>query len=276
MLPGERGDRLSTARLTSGRLPLEANLWAQLQEVAARGPTGATPPARQADGTSTATAPAAAVAAPLLAPTGPATWKMATRLQHPVTKNEDPYAGESARGVLRRCSALRAQADTAACAHLQLCRRRCIRRPRLTSPARPRLACAWPVSTGMGAALWSALAAACIRLSLTLLPRRYDYTRSGNPTRALLEGHMAELEARNRAEHACGSAVGLSAADARSADSLLLTGRGPRVCVHVRHGSADGRHAPAAQRAARAVRRRYLWCVSGKRAHSCRVVDFVA
>jgi hypothetical protein len=101
MLPGERGDRLSTARLTSGRLPLEANLWAQLQEVAARGPTGATPPVRQADGTSTAIAPAAAVAAPLLAPTGPATWKMATRLQHPVTKNEDPYAGVTARGMLR-------------------------------------------------------------------------------------------------------------------------------------------------------------------------------
>jgi hypothetical protein len=32
--------------------------------------------------------------------------------------------------------------------------------------------------------------------ALVCVARSYDYTRSGNPTRTLLEGHMAELEAR--------------------------------------------------------------------------------
>jgi hypothetical protein len=94
MLPGERGNRLASARLARDRLPLESNLWLQLQEVAARGPADAVPPPRQADGTSVKSKPGGgSAAAQPGAKAGPGTWKVATRLVHPATKNEDPYAG---------------------------------------------------------------------------------------------------------------------------------------------------------------------------------------
>ena len=142
MLPGERGDRLATSRLASGRMPLEANLWAALQAQAEKGGVTLAPPPRRADGTSFVDEPAAAAAAPRAAPAGrPASWQMATRLVHPSTKNEDPYAS-------------------------------------VTPPLYQTATFDQPTATTFGA---------------------YDYTRSGNPTRTLLEGQIAELEGAARA-----------------------------------------------------------------------------
>ena len=144
MLPGERGDRLASGRLASGRMPLEANLWAALQEQATKGGVTSTPPPRRADGTSFVDEAVASAPAPASrpAPAGrPASWQMATRLVHPATKNEDPYAS-------------------------------------VTPPLYQTATFDQPTATTFGA---------------------YDYTRSGNPTRTLLEGQIAELEGAARA-----------------------------------------------------------------------------
>lgn len=146
MLPGERGDRLASARLASGRMPLEANLWAALQEQAAKGRVTSTPPPRRADGTSFAELPAApappgASASHAQPAARPASWQLATRLVHPATKNDDPYYS-------------------------------------VTPPLYQTATFEQPTATTFGP---------------------YDYTRSGNPTRTLLEGQIAELEGAERA-----------------------------------------------------------------------------
>jgi len=133
-LPGERGDTLAADRLAQDRVPMEGNLWAALEELAAQSDDASAPPPH-ARGISLPL-PAAATAS-----LGPGTWKLATLLVHSQVHNADPYAS-------------------------------------VTPPLYQTATFEQPSATTFGP---------------------YDYTRSGNPTRTLLEGQMAELEGAHRA-----------------------------------------------------------------------------
>jgi len=126
LLPGERGDAFAAEVKRNGCINVEANLWRDLQALAAEyvSPAGAPPPA----------------AAGKRTPGGANGWGIATRLVHPESSVEDPFMATA---------------------------------PPLYQTA----TFAQPSATTNGP---------------------YDYTRSGNPTRDLLEMQMAELEGATR------------------------------------------------------------------------------
>ncbi|XRB19274.1 cysteine-S-conjugate beta-lyase [Pseudoscourfieldia marina] len=144
LLPGERGDRVEDANERAGSIKVEANLWKDLQDMAAKAP-----PRDSAD---SATAPSSIFAASSGgmpesngAPstsrgTGKDSWGMDTRLVHPTDPCDDPYAA-------------------------------------VAPPLYQTATFKQPDAVSMGP---------------------YDYTRSGNPTRAQLEHHIAELEGGDR------------------------------------------------------------------------------
>ena len=123
LLPGERGDAFAAEVKRAGRINVEANLWRDLQKLAAE-----------------YTASAAAKPSAVGKKGGPNNWGVATRLVHPEATVEDPFGATA---------------------------------PPLYQTA----TFAQPSATTNGP---------------------YDYTRSGNPTRDLLEMQMAELEGATR------------------------------------------------------------------------------
>lgn len=85
-LPGERGDALAAQRLREGVLPIEANLWAELQRMAAQGEAFGDPPTH-VEGQTLPRRPSRARA-------DGKGLRMATRLVHCDSAVTDPYAGE--------------------------------------------------------------------------------------------------------------------------------------------------------------------------------------
>jgi cysteine-S-conjugate beta-lyase len=133
-LPGEQSAARAAARLREGHMPVETNLWTQLQAIASRGPADSAPPPH-VDGM--------CVPLPASSHSGAAArWKFATRLIHSDTPSgvTDPYDAAS---------------------------------PPLYQTA----TFGQPSATSFG---------------------EYDYTRSGNPTRTLLEKQLAELDGGDR------------------------------------------------------------------------------
>jgi len=147
-LPGERGDKVAAERMAAGVTPIEPNLWAGLQELAA---TYTGPPPSAA-----APAPPPLAAAPVSYGGSGSGAKMATRIIHPSAKSGDPYGATNA-------------------------------------PLYQTATFAQPSATTFG---------------------EYDYNRSGNPTRTLLEEQMAELEGADGA-YAFGSGMAALAAVTR-------------------------------------------------------------
>ena len=66
----------------------------------------------------------------------------------------------------------------------------------------------------------------------------YDYTRSGNPTRALLEAQMADLEVGYRHQRGCLGEAESALMNHREDMLCPRPGRGPLLCIRQRDGGA--------------------------------------
>lgn len=95
------------------------------------------------------------------------------------------------------CSSLRGSCirSTASRTRTARCLTRCTRRPRSTSQMPQTLAGTEPRQP-IGDRPPCVCCGRNMRVTSSAVPRRFDYTRSGNPTRLLLEEQMAELEVR--------------------------------------------------------------------------------